>query len=323
MLPKIFLVAALILMLSLTICPAVLASSYTEPSIQWIVDGASYKEGILTFNGKQYNFTISLNGSTWEVDTVNEVEQNSSSVQTEPSVQPQTEPNNDTEPSIQWIVNDTSYKEAIVTVNETQYDFTMGLTGSTWKIATINGVQQNSSWIQKDITIPRPPYPWYVSMGDVPSFRIHLDEQTAVNLKTALAVIAALLALAAFWGQAPAAVAAALVAIILIGYDTLYGDHQPDGSWDLWVPYDWFNVLCAGTVGLYMATRQYWWFAILKYVPYQVCSHSINFIQYSASTGGQIVPIDKVSLITPYVALTLIACVGFIVTSRKFGKRRN
>jgi hypothetical protein len=40
------------------------------------------------------------------------------------------------------------------------------------------------------------------------------------------------------------------------------------------------------------------------------------------SFGGEIVPIDKVSLITPSVALTLMACVVFIVASRKFGKRK-
>jgi hypothetical protein len=42
----------------------------------------------------------------------------------------------------------------------------------------------------------------------------------------------------------------------------------------------------------------------------------------SGSYGGEVVPIDKVSLITPYVALTLMACVGFVVVGRKFGKRK-
>ncbi|MGQ9459971.1 MAG: hypothetical protein ACUVRA_01900 [Candidatus Bathyarchaeaceae archaeon] len=38
--------------------------------------------------------------------------------------------------------------------------------------------------------------------------------------------------------------------------------------------------------------------------------------------GGLDVPIDKVSLITPYIASTLMVCVGFIVSSRKFWKRK-
>jgi hypothetical protein len=50
---------------------------------------------------------------------------------------------------------------------------------------------------------------------------------------------------------------------------------------------------------------------------------TITFIEaLSNGYGGEDIPIDKLSLIAPYIALTSIVCVGFVVASRKFGERK-
>lgn len=175
--------------------------------------------------------------------------------------------------NVQWTVNEKTYKEAIVTVNGEEYYFTASLYGDTWKIDTINGVEQHSNWIQIQVWIPRPPYPWWIPMGNVPAFRMHLDGPTAINTGTALAVIVVLLGLVG--GQA-GIVAAVVLGIMVVGYSSMWSsDHASDNSFDLWAPYDWYNVLlCASGLGLYVATLRYWWFAYIRIVPWVVGTHS-------------------------------------------------
>jgi hypothetical protein len=176
-------------------------------------------------------------------------------------------------PEIAWVVNQASYKEAIATVNGTEFYLTASLSGDVWEITTINGVGQDSNWIQLQVWIPRPPYPWWIPMGNVPAFRMHLDGPTAINTGTALAVAAVLLGVC---GGEAGIVAGIVLGIMVVGYGSMWSsDHASDNSFDLWGPYDWYNVLlCASGLGVYFSTLCYWWFAYLRVVPWVIGTHS-------------------------------------------------
>jgi len=48
-------------------------------------------------------------------------------------------------------------------------------------------------------------------------------------------------------------------------------DHTSDNSFHLWVPYDWYNILCVAFNHVYMATMRYWWIGTMVGA-YIVCS---------------------------------------------------
>ena len=117
--------------------------------------------------------------------------------------------------------------------------------------------------------LPHPPYPWYIPMGSVPTFHIFLDGPTAINTGIALGVLVAFFAfigvvLGATTGGLAAALVVLLGIIIGVSYVGMYSaDHASDNSFHLWVPYDWYNLLCVGWGQIYMATRRYWWIGTL------------------------------------------------------------
>lgn len=178
-------------------------------------------------------------------------------------------------PEIQWVVDEENHKEAIVIVNREEFYLTASLYGEVWKVDSINGVEQHSNWIQFDVWIERPPYPWFIWIGSVPSFRIHLDGPTAINTGTALAALTFLLGIATGYTGGIAVVAFAIIGLISIGYFALWrADHRPDNSFDLWVPYDWYNVFVTTALHMiYMATCCYWWLSYMA-VPFIIGSHS-------------------------------------------------
>jgi len=176
--------------------------------------------------------------------------------------------------NIEWVVDGEFYKEAVVEVNGETFYMTAESYEDGWKITNINGEPQNSNYVTVTV-IPRPPYPWWVWMGDVVALRFYLDAPTAMNIDTALAVMALLTSLAGSYGGIYGLIAAAVMGLLYIGYHTLYSDHYPDGSWSLWIPVDWYNALIyAYSHALYVATCHYWWYAILSVVPWNIGTHS-------------------------------------------------
>jgi len=174
--------------------------------------------------------------------------------------------------SIEWIAKRGDYVEAVVNVNEKTFHMIAKRYGDTWKVTNINGVEQHSSYCTIT-TIPRPPYPWWIWMGNVPAIRLYLDASTAMNTDTALAVIGLLAGIiGGIYGGPYGLIAAAVAGLMYISYDTLYKDHHPDGSWSLWVPVDWYNAFVYSYFhGLYMATCRYWWYFFA--VPWNIGSH--------------------------------------------------
>ena len=167
-------------------------------------------------------------------------------------------------PEITWVVNQPHYKEAWVRVDvdgEIQ-DFLISarVHSGRIRIESINGDKTHTNYLHLLWWLPRPPYPWWVWIGSVPSFHIYLDPATAINVFTALAVLGFLLGVVATLTGPLAIVALLVLGIIGIAYTVMYSwDHNSDNSFDLWVPYDWYNILCVGFYQVYMATRRYWW----------------------------------------------------------------
>ena len=175
--------------------------------------------------------------------------------------------------NVEWVVQNEDYVEAVVEVNGGTFYLTAEKFENGWKITSVNGVQQNSNYFTVTV-IPRPPYPWWVWMGDVPAFRFYLDAPTAINVNTALATMALLTSLASAYGGIYGLIAAAIMGLLYIGYNTLYTDHHPDCSWSLWVPVDWYNALTYSLAhGLYAATCNYWWYLIAGVIPWNLGSH--------------------------------------------------
>jgi len=99
-------------------------------------------------------------------------------------------------PQIAWVVNDPYYKEAWVTVdvNGTEsFLISARVNGDRIEVESINGVETHTNYVEPLVSLPRPPYPWWVSIGDVPAFHIFLDGPTATNIAVALAVLTFLL----------------------------------------------------------------------------------------------------------------------------------
>ena len=93
-----------------------------------------------------------------------------------------------------------------------------------------------------------------------------------MNVNTALATIALLGGIVGSLGGIYGLVAATVVGLLYIGYDALYRDHHPDGSWSLWIPVDWYNALVYYAAhALYVATCNYWWYCAI--VPWNLGSH--------------------------------------------------
>jgi len=166
---------------------------------------------------------------------------------------------------ITWVVNEPYHKEAWVRVDvdgETQ-DFLISarVHSGRIRIESINGGRTHTNFVELLVWLPRPPYPWWVWIGSVPAFHIYLDPATAMNTATALAVLTFFLGILAGLSGGIALVALLVIGLIALDYAIMYErDKNSNNSFDVWFPYDWYNVLCATlSKFVYAATPRYWW----------------------------------------------------------------
>lgn len=181
-------------------------------------------------------------------------------------------------PTIEWI---TPPFEAIVTYKGESTHFKSNLENGVTKIIEVNGIPQNSSYIQMGSVYPwgnivvsgSAKYAWASQFlkntpyGDlIPTVHIHLDAIAASQLFISVIWIKYLgeaLTLPSYVPQPCRGIVREYLCTIGIGtnvYHTAKADSNTDGSLDIWIPIDDYNYkMWRTTHSIYLSTPNYWW----------------------------------------------------------------
>lgn len=200
---------------------------------------------------------------------------------------------------ITWILQGPYVYKAIITINGISTEMTIDCTTGDIRIIEINGVPQKSNRIEHPLLFPTPgvikvgdrwihtllgseaiivKWRWHNSFRlSVPyqgnkalSFHIYLDAVTASNPNMAFEAIAMLVGTLAIKLRTISSVEAMKVLNVIYPlfllsdnqYNTLYStDANSDGSLDLYIPTDPYNLRCAEWYSIWIATSFSWWIA--------------------------------------------------------------